>query len=454
MNTGLRWFICLTFPLSVFNFSCQNNDNKVNSAKFQTKENLKQTPIKWIGIWNNRESKKHLVSSATREYEIKHQNIEVNITYQEELCGGCKDPRPFIQDTIISMIKSGNYAWDIIPLTQKYYKEIARLLDDPDWSKKYLVNFEDFDWFRERHISRIFKVAQYKDDFGGIFGGPLIEGRNYGLWYNTELAKKLGITIKQTGMTYEDFLSYCKTVYTHNQNSEVQITFLPDRKLNSQVEMILNQLVLSELNITEGQLPDKKTAIAALLKGLDALEELSQYDAVNPELHVDKNFVYNLNEQVLFSVKASSWYNQCESEDLQKAKNMIPVELPVFNNSSQYYPGSYQSVWAVFKGAPHRDEAIDLLRYISSNDVAERWLSTTYNPTGLKVKLKATDFGANDIEKFNNYIDQKYGDNLKNYNLGELLFGQKFDIEPYKIIEGKYSAKDYYNKQILKKYKL
>ncbi len=440
--------------LGLFLSSCQEKEHKTQSLNKSGSESFHQTPINWIGIWSNRESKKNLVSSATREYEIKHQNIKVNIKYQEELCGGCKDPRPVIQDTIIHMIKTGNYNWDIIPLTQKYYKEIARILDDPDWSKKYLVNFEDFDWFKERHIGKIFKVAQYKDDFGGIFAGPLIEGRNYGLWYNAELAKKLGLSIKATGMTFDDFLGYCKVVNEYNQNSEEQITFLPDRKISPQAEIIFNQLVLSELSLTENQLPDKSEALLAIRKGLNALEELCQYNAVNPKLHVDKNFLYNLNEQVLFSVKPSSWYNQCESADKNKAKNLIPVEAPVFYKSAQYYPGSYQSVWAVFKNATHRNQAIDLLKYISSNDVAERWLSTTYNPTGLKVKLKATDFGANDIEKFNNYIEQKYGDNLKNFDLEDLLFGKEMKLEPYKVLMGINSAEEYYSKYIINKYNL
>ncbi len=454
MKKELLYFFIATISLGFFLVSCHNKEQNTNSSHINSNISFKQTPIQWIGIWSNRESKKNLVSSATSEYEFKHQNIKVNIKYQEEVCGGCKDPRPVIQDSIIQMIKSGNYNWDIIPLTQKYYKEIARILDDPDWSKKYLVNFEDFDWFKKRHISKIFKVAQYKDDFGGIFAGPLIEGRNYGLWYNTELAKKLGITIKPTGMTYDDFLGYCKVVNEYNQNTEEQITFLPDRKLSQQVEILFNQLVLSELTLNENQLPDKKVALQAIRKGLDALEELSQYNAVNPKLHVDKNFVYNLDEKVLFSIKPSSWYNQCESEDKEKAKNLIPVEVPVFNKSAQYYPGSYQSVWAVFKKAPHRDEAIDLLKYISSNDVAERWLSTTYNPTGLKVKLKASDFGTNDIEKFNNYMEKKYGDNLKNFDLEVLLFGKEMNIEPYKVLEGINSAEEYYSKYILKRYNL
>lgn len=430
---------------------CKNQIKEINTGNYLGSTSLKQTTINWIGTWQNRESKKRLVNSVIREFEIQHQDLNFFIKYQEEFCGGCKDARVIIQDTIIRMINQNRYPWDIIPLTAKYYADIARILNDDEWGKKYLVNFEEFDWFKNSHIKQVFEVSQYRDDMGGIFTGPLIEGRNYGLWYNTETAKKLGIQIKNFGMTFDDFLGYCKAVQKYNQNTKEKITFMSSNKINEQITDILGSLILSELSEFKSQLPPRNIALAAIKKSLLAIEELSKFNAIEKSVVADKDFIYNLNGTVLFTVQASSWYNQCESEDAQKALLLVPAELPVFKNSARFYRGSFQSVWAVFKNAPHRDQAIELMKYICSNDVAERWLSTTYNPTGLKVKLNSSDFGQNEIEKFNTYIENKYGENLINFDLGKLLFNKKTDKtlwDPAKVFQGEMTASECYKKLV------
>jgi len=444
-KTAPIFFILIIINL-ILGCSPQKQDNsQINNSDFLT---LKQTPINWIGTWQKRISKRNLVTSAVREFEILHQDIKVNIKYQEEFCGGCSDARVTIQDTIINIIQSGNYYWDIIPLTQKYYSEIARLTGDPEWGKKYLVNFEEFEWFRNSHISQVFEVSKYREDFGGILAGPMIEGRYYGLWYNTETAKKIGLNVKNLGMTYDDLLSYCKKVQEYNKTSTDKITFFTDIKVNEQVTDLFNSLVLSELGQIGNAIPKREIALAAIRKSLNAIEELAKYNAIEPSVKLEKEIVPYLDGKALFTVQVSSWYNQCESEDLQKAQNMIPAEMPVFKNSVPIYHGSYQSVWAVFKNAPHRDQAIELMKFICSNDVAERWLSTTYNPTGLKVRLNASDFGQNDIEKFNQHIEQKYGNNIRNFDLNKILFGRtiKTNLDPTEIFQGKISAEAFYNK--------
>jgi len=305
------------------------------------------------------------------------------------------------------------------------------------------VDFDQYEWYHESHIDHVFKVSSIREDYGGIYAGPLISGRNYALWYNEETAKKIGVEIKQTGMTFDDFMGYCKAVYDYNQTATEKITFLPDYKSNSQVTDIFNNLVLSEVgslnNITREKVDN------AIKKTLSALEDLSAYNPINTDVNIDKDFVYILNGQILFEEKPSSWYNQCESEDAEKSLHLVPAELPVFQDSPSFYPGTYQSVWAVFKNAPHKEQAVELMRYFSTNDVAERWLSLTYNPTGLKVKLKSSDFGQNKIETFNTYIEKKYGENLRMYDLGEVIYGKKkIKIEPESVLRGKMSAQKFY----------
>ncbi len=341
-----------------------------------------------------------------------------------------------------------NYFIDILRLKNRteVYKNIAKKLGDTEWGAKYLVDFNQYDWYHESHIEHVFHVSSIRDGYGGIYAGPLISGRNYALWYNEKTAEKLGIEIKQTGMTLDDFMGYCKAVYDYNQTAVEKITFMPDHKLNSQVTDIFNNLVLSELGSLDNILNQPQRVKEAIKKSLKAFEDLSNYNPVNTDVNVNKDFVYILNGQILFEEKPSSWYNQCETEDAEKALNLVPVEMPVFNNQSpSLYPGTFQSVWAVFKNAPHKEEAVELMRYFSTNDVAERWLSLTYNPTGLKVKLKSSDFGQNKIETFNTYIEKKYGENLRMFELGEVLYANKdIKIEPLSVFQGKMTADQFY----------
>ncbi len=426
-------------------FSCKNTDNRGQDESKIVEHDFKQTPINWIGLWEKRASKRDLMKSVIRQFEIENQHLMVNYKFKEELDREFDGYKYVIEDSLISMIKTGNYAWDIFPITRNTYKNIARKLDDPYWGAKYLVNFDQYEWYHQSHIEHVFHVSSIRDGYGGIYAGPLISGRNYALWYNEKTAEKLGIEIKQTGMTFDDFLGYCKAVYEYNKTANEKIIFMPDYKLNQQVNDIFNNLVLSELGSYNNRVPNKTKVEKAIKKSLKALEDLSAYNPVNTEEVIDKDFAHILNGQVLFEEKPSSWYNQCETEDAKKAENLVPAEMPVFEQSPFYYPGTYQSVWAVFKDAPHKEEAVELMRYFSTNDVAERWLSLTYNPTGLKVKLKSSDFGQNKIETFNTYIDKKYGENLRMYDLGDVLFGNKdIVIEPQLVFKGEISAEKFY----------
>ncbi len=435
-----HWSYALFF---IFMISCNtDNQNKKNITSNST-YNFNQKPINWINCWKSSPSKRDLISNITREYELQHQDIVVNVKYQSEFCKKGEDPRLAVQDTVVKMLKSGKYNWDIMPLSMKYYSGIAELLNDRKWATKYLVDFSQFDWFNKNHIKRI---SEFKRNYGGICPGPFIEGRNFALWYNSDLANKLGLEIKQEQMTFDDLTKICQKIYEYNKTAKEKISVFPNYKLKNQIINLFNHLVLSEVgSIPTDHLPDRNVTMAAIYKTLKAFEQLSKYNIVNTDVKINDAFKPVLEGKVLFSLNPSSWYNQCESVDKAQAHQLVPVELPVFKNSASYYRGSYQAAWAVFKNSPHCKEAIELIKQLTTNDTAERWLSTTYNPTGLKTKLKASDFGQNDIEKYNTYIEKKYGDNLTNYSFSKLLFGKTFRISPEKVLTGEESAKSLYN---------
>jgi hypothetical protein len=437
----------------VFVESCISRNEKQNE-KGQVTSAIKQVQVNWVANWLNREVKRKLLVDAAREFEFLNQDIKINIKFQEELCNNCPNVIPSNEDTIIKMMLSNYYNWDIVTLTQKNYSDIAAKLNDPEWGKKYLVNFEDFPWFKESHKSIIFENTQYRNDLGGIFAGPLIEGRYFSLWYNKNLANKIGLQIKPIGMTFEDFKGYIKQAFEYNQTATDKIQILFTKSNFDPVPELFNSLTLSSLGQLDTTKIDISNSLSALKRVLQACESLAGYNLSGQKLKSDNISDAMLDEKVLFGGYVSSYYNSWESINKEKAQNMVPVESPTFEHPCIIFRGSYQSVWAVFKYAPHCNEAIKFMQYMCSNDIAEKWISSTKNPTGLKVRINASDLTHDDIAKFNTGIEKKYGNNMRNYDINQLLFGPKttIKIDATQVINGTLSADEYYN-QIVKQLK-
>jgi ABC-type glycerol-3-phosphate transport system substrate-binding protein len=443
--TGI--FIILNFLVG-----CNMHKNQSNNKLHATTN--KQIQLNWIGNWKDRESKKKLLLNAVREFELLNQDINVNLKFQEDVCN-CSNYKKAINDTIEQMIMSGKINWDIVILTQGMYADIGNDFKDPEWGKKHLVNFEEFDWFREAHKSFIFEVPQYRKDLHGIFAGPLIEGRYYSLWYNNNLAKKIGIEIKSIGMTFEDFKGYVKKAFEYNQSRSEKIQIFHDNSNYSPIPDLFNSLVLSALESADTSSINISKSLNALKKALKACESLAVFNPFsNPELIHDSKSDPMLDEKTLFSVTLSSTYNMWENVDKIKAQNMLPAELPVFEKPSMILHGSFQSLWAVLKNSPHRIEAIKFIQYMCSNDIAEKWISSTKNPSGLNAKINASDLAQDEIGKFNAAIEKKYGNNISNFNIVKILFGPKasFTIDATPVVKGTLTADEYYN-QIVKQIK-
>ena len=86
-----------------------------------------------------------------------------------------------------------------------------------------------------------------------------------------------------------------------------------------------------------------------------------------------------------------------------------------------------------------------------SEDIGERWISSTKNPTALKVRMNTSELSHDEISNFNQAIEKKYGDNIRNFDIVRILFGPKakLSFNPSKVLKGEISADEYYN-QIIK----
>jgi ABC-type glycerol-3-phosphate transport system substrate-binding protein len=438
----------LYFFIILISISCSNNTGKSNQTINAKKDSA--IILNWIGHWLAREGKEQMVRNIAREYEFLNQKTIVNLKFPTEFI---KDEvyRPHLVELYVKMIQTGKVDWDIILLDHFLYGQIAAQLGDPFWGDKYLVDFESFDWFKESHKPFIIQDPFYRNMTGGKLVGPFIEGFYTAFWYNKKIAAQIGLKVKNTGMTFEDLKDYLKLGFEYNQKNNEKITLIcpSDDASNA---MLLTALVVSDLKVVDTL--NFADNLKSLKKGLDALEELAVYKPI--ELYNEKNDVDMILRGNGLFVPMSSWmYNRWKIVSKVGTDKLIPAELPVFQKDGPLYQGTYQSVFAVFKNSPHKEQAIDLLKYWCRQENAENWLSTTKNPTGLKVQLNSTDLKQDEIDYFNYTIDKKFGHNLFNYSVFQVLLGSKnrnIRFMQSEILNGTSTSKEAYGR-ILKQLK-
>lgn len=385
--------------------------NNVSSTNNQLINNKVTEQINWIGHWKNEGKRELLVKEIANEFEFRNQEIKVNLAFPEDIYykGGDEAEINFI----IKTIQSPNPQWDIIRI-KDYYSAIASRLNDPEWAKKYLVDFSQIPEFVAKHQPFLFS-DNYKAQNGGITVGPYNEGSFYTLWFNKQVADKIGIKVKQFGMTPEDFISYIKAVRDYNTRNQTNILPMFEAGWFTS-EFILQSMFFSlvgDLNeIKNTNYSPKK--IENIEKILQYFGELSNYKPIANNwntLDWYKQRTDILNGKCLFWVQGSWMYNIWDKDSANKVllKNIWPAELPAYNGKSPCYIGGYKSCWAVPKNAPHRESAIKLLTYWSIPEVSEKWVRYTKCSSGIKGNLTSVSFGFDQFEDFIYTLDKQYG---------------------------------------------
>ncbi|NJK98202.1 MAG: hypothetical protein HC905_27765 [Bacteroidales bacterium] len=201
--------------------------------------------LNWMGHWKARWGKEQMVKQMGRDFELQNQHVKVNMQFPQDIYNGEGYSGP-LADSAVKMIQTNKYSWDIIFLDVLNYNNISSRLKDPEWAKKYLVNFEEFDWFRESHKSFIFENPQYRNMTGGQIIGPVIEGIYIPLWYNKNVTDKLGLSIKSENMTFDDFKGYIKAGFEYNKTAAKKITLISTENQNN-LGTLFSNLIISEL---------------------------------------------------------------------------------------------------------------------------------------------------------------------------------------------------------------
>ena len=433
-------YIVYIFIINFFiTISCSTTDSNENKDI----KAISAGQVNWVGHWRDEGQKGQFVREIANEFEFLNQDIKVNLQFPEDLYQqGNDDDISFA----IKMLKSPNPKWDIIRLKNNYVP-ISKILNDPDWAKKYLVDFSEMPDFVNSHLPIVFSTT-FKSQNGGITIGPYTEGYFYSVWYNKDLADKMGIKIKDFGMTPEDFLGYIKAAFDYNQKNNTNIIPLFENELwltteNLMVELFYSACVDFDEIVNVNFNPKKLIYLEKVLK---VFEDISKYRPLpknRSEIVFEKTMDYPLTGKCLLYINASWMYNDWENIDKVTLLKMYPAELPTFGSKNICYNGGYQACWAVLKNAPNRDNAIKLMKYWTRTDVSEKWVRFTKSPTAIKGNLTSVTLGFNQFENFEYTMNLKYGAHiLAAYDNRYILGIQNKDIKiPFiEILENKITA--------------
>lgn len=425
-------------------------------ASAATRE-IQKSPVRvnWIGNWFREDFREYLVREIAREYRFLYPEIQVNLRFPEELFG--MRNRHAEAKLIIEMIRSGDIEWDIVWIDNQIYRYVAESLGDWEWGRKHLVNFLDVPGFPKTQKPFIVDNPIYRNQTGGILVGPYIEGYYMALWYNKAVALKIGTTIKARGMLFDDLLKSVKQLYQHNQRNGEYIAAFYESNNWTTTEHLFQNLVKSALLDFEDVKSETGSRIkdAALLKTLAAFETLGHF---NPLIDSHKNNSWfetrhlPLDGKVLYYINGTWMYSHWRGIDPEKLKNMMPVELPVFQ-PVDYALGGYVPTWGVMKKSPQRNAAIQLLLWASRSRIAEKWVRYTKSPTGLRGNLSQIAFGVDAFDRFiwdmaNTYRSRVHFSSNPGYVLGQrgVRLGKLLETTLLEVLSGAVTAQDAYRK--------
>ncbi|WP_291855780.1 hypothetical protein, partial [Marinilabilia sp.] len=346
-----------TFLILIFSFSfsacsdSQQDEQNIRNSSNEI-ERPEQTEIKMVGQWLGQADREKFIREFVREYNFLHQDQKVTMDFPEDFVGNDRGGQKLDQWTA-KQLKSEQSEYDLLMLNN--VNNI--ILEEPDWAKKYLIDFSVIDGFTENTVDGV--IEKNKDRWAGIIPGPFIEGYNYALWCNLNVAEKLGIEVKQMGMTFEDFKSYLKAMHEYNQQAseEDQIYGILEAGDWSTLVNLFNQLFLSNLE-SEEHYHNKyisESKLEAWQKTLKQLEQIAPYNPLPPNWQSNvwnEIFPDMLGGKYLFFSNATWMFNFWQSVDKEKLKNMMPAEYPVSKPVNHYIDG-YQIMWVVPKNAQH-----------------------------------------------------------------------------------------------------
>ena len=448
---SLLFRLCTQKPDNQIENTLTSADLKTPAAtrEPQISPNGARETINWMGHWYKADKRYDLVLEIKRNFSFLNQDTKVNLQFPEHIFG--TNDKVVVAHLVAEMIKRKQFDWDIVWMDNIIYQFVAEELNDPFWGRKHLVNFEEIPGFAQSQKPFIIEDPSYRNQTGGVLVGPYIEGYYYALYYNRDLAEKMGIQVKPFGMTFEDLLGYVKAASHYNENTKDKIPIFFDAYDMPSMEVLFQNLVKSWIDdytatTAEQSSPQK---LEAMHKGFQAFEELGKYRPLISSYATNAWFLTRdvpLNDKALFYISGTWMYSRWRDIDVAKSSKMIPTELPVFKPVN-YCLGGVIPAWAVMKDSPHREAAVRLIMSMSTSKVAERWVQYTKTPTGLAGDVSKATIGSDVYEAYQRTMSEKCGSRVQySFNAAYLLgknntLLQKDIVDVlWKLLEGKMTA--------------
>jgi ABC-type glycerol-3-phosphate transport system substrate-binding protein len=443
-------------------FSGANSVQKTMRTDIAKTASAEEHVINMQGHWKGEDLREDFIRETVKEFETRNPHDEVNIKWNVDF----PDGRKGALEAIVNQFRTGKIDWDIIWLEPFYYQEIGAALDDMDWAKKHLVDFEGVPGFKESQKPFVLSDPQYRNHMNGVITGPYIEGFYQPLFYNKELADKMGIKVKESGMTEGDLLGYFEQVAAYNASHGTDFAALFDSGdykggigYAPSVFNIFQSLFRSEFaSLAEvGDLERSEAKMAAVRKALGSLEKLSAHKPLIAgwkDLDWFGTRQYVLEDKAVFTACGASWmYSHWHGLDPQKTMKMVPVEMPAYQPVN-HYMGGYNPMFAVAKDSPVRDEAVKLLMAFSTPNVAEKWVRYAKGPSGIKGNISSPGTVSQASDQFDRFISSitaKYGGNVFDSKTVDYILGAqyrdltlKFSMHLADVMDGKATAAEAY----------
>ncbi|MBD3242718.1 MAG: extracellular solute-binding protein [Chitinivibrionales bacterium] len=369
------------------------------------------TTVRWMGHWLHNDLRDSLFREVAREFAFLHPELNLHVRFPPEIMG--HRSKVTTARYIADCIRGDSLRWDILWMDDHIYSNVADELGDNEWARKHLVDFEQVPGFVEAHKPFIVSDPTYRHQTGGILVGPYVEGYYLALWYNDSIATRLGIAVKQRGMTFDDLLGYAAAVHAHNNAKGDSVALFYESVDWFTLEMLFQSLVKShigdygEATRADAYTPRKRDALRA---GLECFEALGRYrpliESHDRNRWVDTRHLV-LNDEALFYCHGTWMYNLWREIDKQRMTRMVPAELPVLR-PVDFALGGYIPSFAVNRHSPVREQAIDVLMWWCRPEVAEKWVSYTKNPTGLRGNVVTSTLGDDVYGRFQSYMTTRY----------------------------------------------
>ena len=396
----------------------------------------KTDTLNFVAMWKDEGHREVFIRNVCQEFKILNQNIYLNMKFKEDIPeirdNVENDREKNISRFITNQIQKPEYDWDIVPLLSgQMYKYTGDFLSDPSWGHQYLVDFREIPGFAETQNPDVLNNPTFSSGYDNIVTGPFIEGWYHVIYYNQDVAKDMGLEIKQFGMTTSDLLDYLKKIDEYNQTHSKHIAAFYDASDWINLGILWNYLLKSALGFSSNWVSPNRlndTNQAAFYEVLKLFETMGQYHPLISSASTNKwNETESviLEDQAVFFVNGTWMYNLWEKIDVEKADKMIPCELP-FIRPIDFYPGTFQADYAIFKHSKRKEEAVKFLMFMASKDIAEDWVQMAKSPTGIKRHFSSGVIGDDIYESFISTISEKYRNHIGDITVN--VFGKNSQL--------------------------